>query len=47
MEEEWKPMKESLRENAEDVCGKKYIGGGKRKGSKWNEEVKRKVDEKK
>ena len=48
VEEEWKPMKESLVENTEDICGKRYVGGGIRKGSEWwNEEVKRKVDEKK
>ena len=47
-EEEWKPMKESLVESASYVCGKRYVGGGIRRGSEWwNEEVKRKVDEKK
>ena len=48
VEEEWKPMKEAFVENTEDICGKRYVGGGIRKGSEWwNEEVKRKVDEKK
>ena len=48
VEEEWKPMKESLVINTEHVCGKRFVGGGIRKGSEWwNEEVKRKVDEKK
>ena len=35
-------------ESASYVCGKRYVGGGIRRGSEWwNEEVKRKVDEKK
>ena len=47
-EEEWRPMKESLVENAKAVCGKRYVGGGIRKGSEWwNDEVKKKVEEKK
>ena len=48
VEEEFKPLKESLVMNTEDVCGKRYVGGGIRKGSEgWNEEMKYKVDEKK
>ena len=48
MEEEWKPIKESLVENAKGVCGTRYVGCGIRKCSEWwNKEVKRKVDEKK
>ena len=48
VEEEWKQMKECLVKNAIDVCGKRYVGGGIRKGSEWwNEEVKKKVEEKK
>ena len=46
-EEEWKPMKESLVKNATDICGKRYVGGGIRKGSEWwNDRVRRKVEEK-
>ena len=42
LEEESKLMKESLVENASHVCGKRYVGGGIRKGSEWwNEGVKR------
>ena len=48
LEEEWKQMKESLVESASEVCGKRVVGGGIRKGSEWwNEGVKSKVDEKK
>ena len=32
-EEEWRSMKESLVEHARAVCGKRYVGGGIRKGS--------------
>ena len=46
-EEEWKPMKEALVTNAGDVCGKRYVGGGIRKGSEWwNDRLKEKVEEK-
>ena len=31
-EEEWRPMKESLVENAVNVCGKRYLGGWYKKG---------------
>ena len=48
VEEEWKFLRESLVENASVVCGKRPVGGGIRKGSEWwNEEVKKKVEEKK
>ena len=41
-------MKESIVMDAKYLCGKGYVGGGKRKSSEWwNKEVKRKVDEKK
>ena len=35
VEDEWKPLKESLVENVKDVCGSEW----------WNEEMKRKVEE--
>ena len=48
LEEEWLIMKESLVGNASEVCGKRKVGGGIRKGSEWwNEGVKLKVKEKK
>ena len=48
LEEEWKQMIESLVENRKDMCGTRYVGRGTRKGNEWwNEEVKRKVEEKK
>ena len=48
IEEEWKAVRECLVENASNVCGKRTVGGGIRKGSEWwNEEVKMKVEEKK
>ena len=48
LEEEWKAVRESLVGNANDVCGKRFVGGGIRKGSEWwNEEVRMKVEEKK
>ena len=41
-------MKEFLVESAKDVCDIGYVGGSIRKVSGWwNEEVKRKVEEKK
>ena len=47
VEEEWGPMKDSLVENASEVCGKRYVGGFIRRGSEWwSEGVKRKVEEK-
>merc|ERR1711915_38529 len=48
MEDEWTLMKENVREHASSVCGKRIVGDCRRKGSEWwNEEVKRKVEEKK
>ena len=47
VEEEWKQMKESVVQNTNEVCGKRCVGGGIRKGSEWWNEVKKKVDEKK
>ena len=35
LEEEWGLMKESLVEHANDVCGKRYVGGCMRRGSEW------------
>ena len=47
VEEEWKPMKESLVGSANEVCGKRFVGGCIRKGSEWwNEGVRKKVEEK-
>ena len=48
VESEWGLFKDSVMECATDVCGKRIVGGGIRKGSEWwNERVKRKVEEKK
>ena len=48
LEEEWGLMKESLVGHANDVCGKRFVGGCMRKGSEWwNEGVEMKVEEKK
>ena len=48
LEEEWQVVKECLLESASEVCGKRFVGGGIRKGSEWwNEEVKVVVEEKK
>ena len=48
LEEEWGLIKNSLIGNAKDVCGTRFVGGGMRKGCEWwNEEVKKKVEEKK
>ena len=48
VEEEWRLIKENFVEHASDVCGRRIVGGGMRKGSEWwNEGVKMKVDEKK
>ena len=48
LEEEWTLMKENVKEHASSVCGVRDVGGCMRKGSEWwNEEVKRKVEEKK
>ena len=47
VEEEYKDAKEALVENAKQVCGKRYVGGGIRRGSEWwNEDIKRKVEQK-
>ena len=44
---EWKAVRETLIESASEVCGKRSVGGGIKKGSEWwNEEVKMKVEEK-
>ena len=41
-------LKENLVGNASDMCGKRFVGGGMRRGSEWwNEGVKMKVEEKK
>ena len=48
VEEEWRMIKENLVEKATEVCGKRTVGGGIRKGSEWwNEEIRMKVEEKK
>ena len=48
LEEEWQVVKECLLESASEVCGKRFVGGGIRKGSEWwNEDVKVVVEEKK
>ena len=48
LEEEWKAVRECMVQSANEVCGKRCVGGGIRKGSEWwNEEIKRKVEEKK
>ena len=48
VEEEWGLFKDSIVECASDVCGKRIVGRGIRKGSEWwNESVKKVVDEKK
>ena len=48
VEGEWGLFKDSLMGCASDVCGKRFVGGGIRKGSEWwNERVKKKVEEKK
>ena len=48
LEVEWSVFKETTVGCAGDVCGKKVVGGGIRKGSEWwNETVKGVVEEKK
>ena len=48
VEGEWGLFKDSVMGCANDVCGKRIVGGGIRKGSEWwNERVKMKVEEKK
>ena len=48
VESEWNRFKETVVKSATEVCGKKLVGGGIRKGSEWwNEGVKKKVQEKK
>ena len=48
LEEEWGLIKENFVGHASNVCGKRFVGGGMRKGSEWwNEGVKMKVEEKK
>ena len=48
LEEEWGLMKESFVGHANDVCGKRFVGGCMRRGSEWwNEGMKMKVKEKK
>ena len=48
LEEEWGLMKGSVVGHASDVCGKRFVGGGMRRGSEWwNEGVRKKVEEKK
>ena len=40
LEEEWQPVKEYPLESGSEVCWKRFVGGGIRKGSEWwNEEV--------
>ena len=47
LEEEWGLFSCTIVGCASDVCGKRYVGGCIRKGSEWwNENVKRKVEEK-
>ena len=48
VEEEWMAVRDCMVLNANEVCGKRFVGGGIRKGSEWwNEEIKMKVEEKK
>ena len=48
IEEEWGMLKENCVKHASEVCGKRVVGGSRRRGSEWwNEEVKVKVLEKK
>ena len=48
LEEEVGLMKENLVGHTSNVCGKRIVGGGMRRGSKWwNEGVKMKAEEKK
>ena len=47
VEEEWQDFKETVVKHATEVCGKRVVGRGVRKGSEWwNEEVKGAVAEK-
>ena len=48
VEDEWGLFKENVMGCASDICGKRIVGGGIRKGSEWwNERVKMKIEEKK
>ena len=48
LEEEWSLFKGTIVRCSSDVCGKRVVGCGIRKGSEWwNESVKKAVDEKK
>ena len=47
IEEEWEDLRDGLRNCAEEVCGRKRIGGVRRRGCEWwNESVERLVREK-
>ena len=47
VEEEWRCFKEEVLKCAEEVCGRRRVGGSRRKGSEWwNEEVSLAVAEK-
>ena len=35
LEEEWGQMKENFVGHASNVCGKRFVGGGMRRGSEW------------
>ena len=48
VDEEWNCLRECMKLIVEEVCGKKRIGGSKRKGCEWwNESIERHVKEKK
>ena len=47
LEHLWLKYKNALNESANEVCGRKIIGGNKKRTAWWSEEVKRKVKEKK
>ena len=44
--EEWKKFRDIVMECTNDVCGMKCVGGQRRKGSEWWNEVGRAVAEK-
>ena len=48
IEEEWECLRDSMKVCAEEVCGRKKMGGTRRKGCEWwNERIERIVKEKK
>ena len=47
MEKEWEKFRDTVMECTNDVCGLRWVGRQRRKGSEWrNEEVGRAVREK-